>query len=194
MLKEISERAFSNRKLLTALIILNMMGFFAGMWAYYPQIAENPPHLWLIVLDCPIAVLLFAIICAFLLLRLEIPDALQFFTSVYLVKFAAWTMLVIALYWNYYLADEILGISTFLLHAGMVIEGIILIPRIRPKKYYTVIILALLLLNDYFDYFLGTHPIIPPEYVGFLMYESFAASIAITLSILLISKRKLTTL
>jgi len=190
MLKEFSDKVFSNRKLLLSLVILNVLGFFAGMWTYYPQMMENPPHLWLIVLDCPIAVLLFAIICAYVLLRLDVPDALEFFTSVYLIKFAVWTMLVIALYWNYYLTDEILGVSTFILHAGMVLEGLILIPRIRPKKYYTVIILALLLINDFFDYFLGTHTAIPSEYLGFFMYESFAASVLITLSIFIYHNKK----
>jgi uncharacterized membrane protein YpjA len=190
MLGEFSEKVFSNRKLLLLLVIFNALGFFAGMYSYYPQLSETPSYLWLVVLDCPIAVLLFAFVCALLCLRTEVPNAFKFFTSAYVIKYGIWTVITLILYWNYYVANETLGILTLVLHVGMVAEGIILIPRIRPDKYNGAIILALLLLNDFFDYFLGTHPVIPPEHVAFLMYESFVSSILITLSTVLLAKRQ----
>ena len=188
MLKDLSDRVFSNRKLLLLLVIVNLLGFLAGMSVYYPQMTETSPYLWIIVVDCPLAVLLFAIVCSLICLKVKIPNILEFLTSVYLIKFGIWTMLTIALYWNYYSAYEFLGILTFILHAGMVLEGIILIPRISPNKYNTVILLALLLLNDYFDYFLGTYPVVPPEYLGFLMTESFISTVLIIPSIFLYKK------
>ncbi|NIO23153.1 MAG: DUF1405 domain-containing protein [Candidatus Aenigmarchaeota archaeon] len=190
MLKKFSERVFSNRKALLLLAVLNFLGFLVGMSTYYLQLSEAPAYLWIVILDCPIAVLLFAIVCAFIYLKLEVPNVLEFFTSVYLIKFGVWTMLVLVLYWNYYSADAVIGASTFLLHVGMVLEGVMLMPRIRPKKYNTVILLAILLINDFFDYFLGTVTRIPPEHLGFLMYESFAASILLTLSIFIYQNKR----
>lgn len=190
MFKEFSRKVFSNRKFLLLLIVLNIFGFFVGMSNYYLQLRETPPYLWIVLLDCPIAVLLFSIVCVLIYLKVKVPEILKFFTSAYLVKFGIWTMVVIALYWNYYSADAILGILTFLLHCGMVLEGLILIPRIRPNKYNTVILLALLLTNDFFDYFLGTVTAIPPEHLGTLMYESFVASIVITILIFIYQNKQ----
>ncbi len=84
---------------------------------------ETPSYLWIVVVDCPLAVLLFAIVCLFIYLKVEIPKILEFFTSVSLIKFGLWTMSVVVLYWNYYLTSEVLGIFTFVFHFGMVLEG-----------------------------------------------------------------------
>ncbi len=176
MLGEFSERVFSNRKLLFLLVIVNILGFLTGMSAYYPQLRETPAYLWLIVVDCPAAVFLFASICFLVYFRIRAPDVLAFFTSVYLMKYSVWTLLAITLYWPYYAGNEMLAISNFILHSGMFLEGVVLMPRIRPHKRSAGVVLSLLLINDCFDYFLGTHPVIPPEYAGFLMYESFLAS------------------
>ncbi len=185
MFGNLSRKIFSKKKVLLFLIITNLLGFFAGMVTYYPQLKETPFYLWLVVVDCPVAVFLFAVLCVLLYFRIEVPDALTFFTSAYLIKFGIWTMLVIILYWNYYVWNEVLGILIFVLHFGMVLEGLILLPKISPNIRNSVTILSLLLVNDLFDYFLGTHPVIPPEHIGFLMFESFGASVFITSAIFL---------
>lgn len=190
MFREFSNKIFSNRKFLLFLIAINVFGFFAGTYYYYPQLSETPLYLWVVVLDCPIAVLLFAIVCALIYLKVEVPKILEFFTSAYIIKYGIWTLLAITLYWNYYVTNETLGILTFLLHVGMVLEGAVLIPRISPSKHNTVIVLLLLLANDFFDYFLGTVTRIPETYMGFLMYESFAASVLITLLIFIYQNKR----
>ena len=189
MFGNLSGRVFSKRNVLFFLIIANLFGFFVGMVAYYPQLRETPFYLWLVVVDCPIAVFLFAVLCTLLYLRVEVPDVLEFFTSVCLIKFGIWTLLVMILYWNYYMENEILGMMIFVLHLGMVLEGLILIPRISPSTYNTGVILFLLLINDLFDYFFGTRPVIPPEHTWFLMFESFGATVFITSAVFLWHRR-----
>jgi uncharacterized membrane protein YpjA len=181
----ISEKILGNRILVLLIALANLAGFFVGISYYWEQLTDSSQFLWVVILDSPISVLLFALVCFMIYFRKNIPDLLKFLASVYVIKYGIWTMLAISLYWSNYVifGDQVIGILNFFLHGGMVLEGIILIPKIRPNKYNTVIVLLLLLANDYFDYFLGTVTRIPETHVGFLMIESFAASILITLLI-----------
>ena len=72
----------------------------------------------------------------------------------------------------------------------MVVEGVVLAPRISVTKYNTVIVLMLALANDFFDYFLGTVTRIPETYVNFLALESFVASVLIVFLIFIFQRRK----
>lgn len=181
----ISEKILRNRILVLLIALANLAGFFVGIHYYLEQLMYSSPFLWIVILDSPISVLLFALVCFFIYFGKKTPDMLKFLASVYVIKYGIWTMLAISLYWSNYVifGDQVIGILNFFLHGGMVLEGILLIPKIRPNKYNTVIVLFLLLANDYFDYFLETVTRIPETYVGFLMAESFLASILITLLI-----------
>jgi len=190
MLNEFSRKVFSNSKLILLVALINLAGFFVGIFYYWTQLMDFSPLFWIVILDSPISVLLFAIVCLLIYFKKNVPDLLKFFTSAYVIKYGLWTMIVIILYWNYYSFDVTIGIVNFILHFGMIVEGIVLIPRISPKRYNTVIVLALLLINDFFDYFLGTVTRIPSEHVGFLMYESFVASIVITVLIFIYQNKQ----
>ena len=63
----------------------------------------------------------------------------------------------------------------------MILEAVALAGISRPKTKHTIIVIALLVINDLFDYLLGTVTQVPPEYLSFLFAESVLASIAIPL-------------
>ncbi|MEE9323392.1 MAG: DUF1405 domain-containing protein [Candidatus Aenigmarchaeota archaeon] len=186
-LKTISEKILGNRRFLIFLIFANLAGFFVGIHYYWEQLMGSSPLLWIVILDSPISVLLFALVCVMIYLRKRVPDILKFLASVYVIKYGIWTMLAIYLYWNTYVVfeDQVVGVLNLFLHFGMILEGIVLIPKIRPNKYNTLIVFALLLANDYFDYFLKTVTRIPGTHMNFLMMESFAATIVIIISIVI---------
>lgn len=179
MLESLSEKIFSNRKLVILVALINLAGFFVGIYYYWSQLMDFSPLFWIVIIDSPLSVLLFAVVCLLIYFKKNVPDLLKLLTSVYVIKYGMWTMIVIGLYWSYYSYDAVLGVLNFILHFGMVLEGIVLIPRIRATKYKSAIVLAFFLLNDYCDYLLGTVTRIPPEHIGFLMTESFLASILI---------------
>jgi len=182
-----SARVFGNRKILLALIIANLAGFVAGVYYYWNQLVVSHPLLWIVIIDSPLSVLLFASVCTLFYFRKKIPEALKLLASAYVIKYGLWTMLTLWLYWSNYrlFEDQVIGIADFLLHLGMVIEGIALIPKIRPRIRDALLILCILLANDVSDYFFGTVTRIPPDYLGFLMTESFAASVALAVLMLL---------
>jgi len=171
--------------MLAFLITANLAGFFVGIYYYWDQLAASPPALWIVIMDSPLSVLLFSIMCLLFYFRKKVPEAFKFLAAAYVIKYGAWTMLTLYLYWANYAAfnDQVIGVLDFILHLGMVIEGIILIPKIRPKIADALLVLFICIANDFFDYFLGTVTKIPPTYMNFLMLESFVASVLITLSI-----------
>jgi uncharacterized membrane protein YpjA len=180
-----SEKVFGNRKILLFLIIANLAGFFAGIYFYWGQLVDSPPLLWILILDSPVSVFLFAVVCLLFYFRKKIPEALKFLASAYVIKYGVWTLLTIWLYWSNYriFDDQVIGVLDFILHFGMVVEGMVLIPKIRPKIRDALFVLFVCLANDVSDYFFGTVTRIPPAYISLLMTESFAASVLITLSI-----------
>ena len=190
-LEGLSEKIFGNNKLLILIAFANLAGFFVGIHYYWEQLMDSSPLLWIVILDSPISVLLFAVVCVMIYFRKKIPDLLKFLASAYAIKYGVWTILAIWLYWGNYLVfeDQIMGIFNFFLHFGMVLEGIILIPRIKPNKYNTVILFLVLLANDYFDYFLGTVTRIPETHMNFLI-DSFLASILIVFSIFIYQNKR----
>ncbi|MCK4531744.1 MAG: DUF1405 domain-containing protein [Candidatus Aenigmarchaeota archaeon] len=191
-LEGLSEKIFGNNKLLILIAFANLAGFFVGIHYYWEQLMDSSPLLWIVILDSPISVLLFAVVCVMIYFRKKIPDLLKFLASAYAIKYGVWTMLAIWLYWGNYLVfeDQVVGVINFFLHFGMVVEGIILIPKIKPNKYNTVILFLVLLANDYFDYFLGTVTRIPETHMNFLMIDSFLASILIVFSVLIYQNKR----
>jgi uncharacterized membrane protein YpjA len=187
-LSKFSEGIFGSRKVLLFLIASNLAGFFAGIYFYWNQLIDSNPLLWIAIIDSPLSVLLFSVVCILLYFGKKIPEALKLLASAYVIKYGIWTMLTIWLYWGNYASspnplDPAIGIADFFLHLGMVIEGIVLIPKIAPKIRDVAFVLLLCIANDVSDYFFGTVTRIPPAHLNFLMIESFAASVLIIFSI-----------
>jgi uncharacterized membrane protein YpjA len=189
-LSAFSERIFSGRRILLFLIAVNMAGFLLGVYNYYGSLAESPPYLWPLIADCPVAVLLFSLVCCLFYSRRKVPNLLIFLASVYMIKYGIWTLSAIVLYWPLYAAsgDQITGALNFALHCGLILEGVVLSAKISHKIRDMLIVMIILIASDYSDYFLGTLPDIPGTHVGFLMVESFIVSMVLPFFIHIFSR------
>lgn len=188
---KLSDKIIGNSPFLLFLVATNIAGFFAGIYHYWAQMSDSTPLLWIVIIDSPLSVLLFAALCALILLGRKPPETLKYLSAVYLIKYGSWTMIVIALYWQNYVAGgtELLGAVNFLLHFGMILEGLVLIPGIVTGKKSLAAVLGLVLLNDFFDYFLGTVTRIPQDHIGYLAIESFSATVILTILIAFLNKQ-----
>lgn len=170
---------------------MNIIGFFYGIYYYWSQILSTPWHLWIVTIDSPMAVLLFAACCILLWRKAGLPEFLKLITAAYLAKYGLWTMIVIAMYWDYFSAYQPgINVLNFFLHFGMILEAWVLAEASKPDIKTFVVVAALLVVNDLFDYLLGTVTSVPPQHLAFLFAESIAISIAIPV-IILLSRRAL---
>ena len=183
---EIAKKIFSSRKFVLLLLIINIIGFFYGLYYYQVQLEETNPLLWVFTLDSPLPVLLFAAICFLILRKKEPPQLLIIFTIIGLIKYGFWTDLALLLEWNYFFGFSPLITSMNIpLHAGMILEGILLLPLLKKEKLIRnlSIAAAFFLVNDYLDYFFGIVTSIPDTYKGILAYEAFLSTVVIIATI-----------
>ncbi len=168
----------SNRRWLAALFATNVLGFIYGIYYYWHQLSITPMYLWIFVIDSPLPVLLFAVICAMIYLKKSSPQWLILFSFFGLIKYGIWTDIVIYLFRDYFFSVNplIYGLN-FHLHFGMVLEGLLLLQLLKPKLKDILFVGGFYLLNDYLDYFYGTVTLIPDGYRTFLMVESFAMTL-----------------
>ena len=191
MLKKFSEKIFANKKIVLLLLIINIIGFFYGLYYYQVQLEETNPLLWVFTLDSPLPVLLFAAICFLILRKKEPPQLLIIFTIIGLIKYGFWTDLALLLEWNYFFGFSPLITSMNIpLHAGMILEGILLLPLLKKEKLIRnlSIAAAFFLVNDYLDYFFGIVTSIPDTYKGILVYEAFLSTV-ITIAAIYVYKK-----
>lgn len=188
MIQEIMRR----KDWLLSLFIINLGGFIFGMYYYFHQLSSTSPLLWLFVMDCPLYVLLFAFVCLMLYRDRPLPNWFLLLVAVGTIKYGFWTILTIGLYLDHLLAVSFLVNAAMpFLHAGMILEAVVLIPHIRPKAWHMLPVLGWLLLNDWSDYFWGTVPLLPQTHMQLLMWESFLATLILTPLIYLIGRRKI---
>ena len=159
------------------LIAANILGFFYGVYYYGDQLAQTTPALWLLVIDCPLQALLFAIVL-FLAVSGRGSGFLTALTAAGSLKYGIWTMFVILFYGDYFLAGTLaLGYSLiFVSHFGQFLEGLFLSGIKKVSAGATMAILLLYLLNDYSDYAGGTHPLIPERDIGTVATVTVALS------------------
>jgi len=159
------------------LIAINLLGFFYGVYYYGDQLAQTAPALWLLVIDCPLQALLFAIVL-FLAISGKGSGFLTTLTAVGSLKYGTWTMFVILFHGDYFLAGTLaLGYSLiFVSHLGQFLEGLFLSGVRKTSAGVMMAILFLYLLNDYSDYAWGTHPLIPERDIGTIAAMTVALS------------------
>ena len=179
-----------SKKWLVSLFLVNLAGFIFGIYYYYYQLSITSLWSWVFIIDCPLYVLLFAVICALKLKNKSIPDGFYFLTSLGLIKYGLWTGLVIWLYSGHFFSiSPILYSLLFPLHIGMILEGVVFFPHFKVKPKCALIVLFWFLLNDVLDYFFGTLPLIPETFTNLLMWESFIATLVLASLIFSLSKR-----
>jgi uncharacterized membrane protein YpjA len=178
------------------ILFANIAGTIYGFWWYKEQLGITPYRYWLFTPDCPFYTLLFSFVLIEALSRAKNKEiSLKgdwFSTIVYfgLIKYGAWTIFVLILSlsapgvkWQF--QDTILLIS----HGGMLIEGVLFLPRPKIKTFPGTIAFLWFLLNDYLDYFHGVYPTLPaPE--QFQTIKLFAFSTTFILWGILISLHK----
>lgn len=143
-------------KLTWLLILINLIGFIFGIYYYLPQLSQNNFLSWVLIIDCPLFALLFALILLF-----DIKNAFfNFFVSTGLIKYGAWTVFVILLLWDQFILISAMYPYLLIAHFFMIFEFIFLLPQLKiTKKNYLVV--PLFLFNDYADYIWGLHPWLP---------------------------------
>lgn len=173
------------------LTILTIGGFFFGLWYYQFQLAATNPLLWIVTIDSPLYVLFFSLICITLLLHRTPPSWFVFVTAIGLIKVGFWTDLVLWLYWPQFTAiGPVTSAINFPLHAGMIMLGMLLIPRLRVIRWYVPLVLLWFLSGDIMDYGLGTVTRIPPGWEWLLFPESLAATFVLALGLFWVSRKR----
>lgn len=145
-------KIFKNKKFLILIALVNFIAGIYGITYYLPQLNQTNPLLWIFVIDCPLAAIIFAFALVFRFKEKDIVF-LSFIAIVGNIKFAVWTFLVLFLMntWQSYLY---LTVSHFLL----LIEVILFYKLFHFKVKHVLFALIWFLLNDLSDYVLGTHP------------------------------------
>jgi uncharacterized membrane protein YpjA len=154
----LGQKRFLDKSVFTwILILVNVAGFLFGMYYYWPQLSGTPVGYWLFVADCPLFVLFFALILLF-----DVRDNFwNVFVSVGLLKYGLWTVFVILLSWNAFIAwNPVMYPLLLVAHLGMALEFVFLLPRMRPS-FDAIRTIPIFLLLDYFDYYKGLHPSLP---------------------------------
>lgn len=184
---------FSSRTWLLLLALINSGGFLFGILYYWPQLQTIHPVLWLFVMDSPVAVLLFAGFCFSRLLKHLYPSWLTLITSIALIKVGFWTVFVLHIHWNFFFsANPLLYTAIYILHWGMVVEGLTLFPFFNIPAHYFFPAFFWFLFNDWLDYGLGFYPWIPTTHLGLIATESLIATLFLLAITFIYSRQKLT--
>ncbi len=169
------DRITSNRKLLVAILFINIAGSLFGLYYYWEQLMMTPWYLWLAVPDCPLYT--FFMIFALLFILLNKPsDTLNAITAVGLSMYGAWTTIVLLYFGEMYFnpANALMSSGLWISHFGMGLEGFLLLPylaRVKPISWAITAIWFIALNSvDYFYHFvysgvaMRTHPLAILEY------------------------------
>lgn len=169
------DRITGDRRLLIAILLINIAGSAFGLYYYWEQLLMTPWYLWLAVPDCPLYT--FLMIFALLLILLNRPSAtLNTITAVGLSMYGAWTTIVLLYFGEIYFdpANAPMSCGLWVSHFGMGLEGFLLLPwlsRVKPISWaLTAIWFAVMDSVDYFYRFaqgtitMRTHPLALLEY------------------------------
>ena len=152
------KQKLQDRKTLLDLAAVNIAGTAFGFFFYYPQLGDNPLHLWPFIPDSPLATLFAAL--TFLLIahdkRNSIVEALAVIGN---LKYGLWTVFVLIYYSEIFYAGNPLWMYLFLLvsHLGMALQALFIaeISEIDFKAF--VAAFSWFVVNDIIDYSLGIH-------------------------------------
>ncbi|GEM_PF-1234990 len=166
----------SGKKLFWLLIAANIAATAFSTWHYYRwQLAYTASKNFFLlpfVPDCPLATFF---VMASLLLIYHFKKNINWFYFLafsFALKSALWTISTKALFspFSFLEANSLIIIAA---HLGLLAESFLLAGRLKARRAMFFIPLLWLLSNDFFDYFLGTHP---PVYA-----ENIAAVLALSL-------------
>lgn len=155
-------------------LVLCFISLFFGYQSYSNMFPDFNPALWVFIPDCPLYVVL---LLAVVLLDIK-SDAFRFLTGAGLVKYGIWTLMIFALYPEYYFSDLYVNQTTILIvgHVLMVLASLIIVPK-KIDARILLLVVAWFLLNDFVDYELGTLPRFPEGHLDFVIPATVALSV-----------------
>jgi uncharacterized membrane protein YpjA len=171
----IFKKIFNNILFLTIIVVINLLGSIIGFYYYYHQLSSSPLYLWPFIPDCPLYTLLVAAILITFILTKKSADMLSFITSIGLAKYGTWTVLVVLGFSQFYFSvDQNMYTALACMHVLMALEFILPLSIMKGiKKSYIVVVFVWFFLNDFFDYYFGTHPPLPYWGVSDVAFMTF---------------------
>lgn len=145
------------------LLVISLINFAAGMYSfsyYSSQLSATDPLLWIFVADCPLYAIIFGLVLISFIF--DFPSrTLAFISIVGNVKYAFWTIFVLLIS-NTFTVNALVIAS----HSLLLVESIILLGLFAYRVKHVLLAIVWFIINDYFDYVIGTHPYVPE---GFLI-------------------------
>ncbi|MGB8217204.1 MAG: DUF1405 domain-containing protein [Candidatus Methanoperedens sp.] len=160
-------------------LISCIIGTLFGFYYYQGQFEITPVYLWFFVPDSPFFTFMYVLVLLFYSSGLR-SDTFDAFTFIGLVKVGIWTLFVLLLNYDYYFSPETRDFRfvIVLLHIGMILVALTLLKEMKKldlSRY--LLIFAFFMVSDFFDYVIGTHPIIPEGSVKIVSLVTVALSI-----------------
>lgn len=159
---------------------INLTSSVAGyIYWYGSDILDAPVYLWPMVPDSPLSATLWAVALLGVFYGRR-WDLLGLLAVTGCIKYGLWTDWV----WftnalsgdPYDLEAAVLSLN----HYGMVLEGLALVPLIRPKRWHIAFVAVWYGLNDLLDYGLGSHPRVPnPEDIASITAFSVTSTVVL---------------
>ena len=188
----------TDRRLFIPLLVITLIGSAFGYYYYEYQFSVTPPHLWLFVPDCPLFTTFFAIVLIGQLMGKESP-LFNAFTFAGLLKYGIWTVFVLLLYWNDYFGggEGLFRGVLMIAHIGMVLLALTMVNGLRRDGHMgrigkggIYLTGAVFLIFDFFDYVVGTYPLIPTTHLGLVSWFSVGETFAVTALLLVLFLKK----
>lgn len=167
-----------DKKILTTLFIINLLGTIYGFIWYKGQLAITPPIFLPFVPDSPTASLFFTIFLLFFIFGKNIPyiEALGMTT---LFKYGIWAVMMnlFTLYIDGSLSWQ--GYMLIISHGAMAVQGLLYAPFYAIKWRHLAVAAIWILHNDIIDYVFGMMPIYSSltAYMNEIGYFTFWLSI-----------------
>lgn len=184
----------TERWLFIPLLVITLIGSAFGYYYYEYQFSVTPPYLWLFVPDCPLFTTFFVIVLIGQLMGKEWP-LFNAFTFAGLLKYGIWTVFVLLLYWNDYFGggEGLFRGILMIAHIGMVLLALTMVNGLRRDMRMgrigaggICLAGAVFLVFDFFDYVVGTYPLIPAAHLGLVSWFSVGETFVVTALLLML--------
>jgi len=175
------------RRFILFILITNVLGTIYGWYYYKNQLLNSPFYFWIFIVDCPNSTLFFSV-ALYLTIKGKRNDFLNFFASANLIKYGIWTCFVLLFHRSYFFTvNSTLYSAIFVTHALLVVQGILFANATRFNKYCYLTLLWFFV-NDYLDYFAGTHPYMPKTNIEVIKILTFSLSIISFIVVYILTK------
>jgi uncharacterized membrane protein YpjA len=167
------------RKARFVVLISCIIGTLFGFYYYLGQFEITPVYLWFFVPDSPFFTFMYVLVLVFYSYGLR-SDTFDAFTFIGLNKVGIWTLFVLVLNYDYYFSPETRDFRfvIVLLHIGMILVALTLLKEMKKLNLTRyLLIFVFFMISDFFDYVIGTHPIIPEESIRIVSLVTVALSV-----------------